>query len=109
MQLKATGFGRISTDGMLDLNGPPASAAVGPTSGSLSVNRGVKESINPRVPEHEPWGGHSAQGSKVAAQAPSSAQTTAKDYDVTNLEYPESPKERRTSDDVNTGRRAGPQ
>ena len=108
LQLKATGFGRISTDGMLDLNGPPASAAVGPTSGSLSVNRGVKESINPRVPEHEPWGGHSAQGSKVAAQAPSSAQTTAKDYDVTNLEYPESPKERRTSDDVNTGRRAGP-
>ena len=64
LQLKATGFGRISTDGMLDLNGPPASAAVGPTSGSLSVNRSVKESINPRVPEHEPWGGHSAQGSK---------------------------------------------
>ena len=108
LQLKATGFGRISTDGMLDLNGPPASAAVGPTSGSLSVNRSVKESINPRVPEHEPWGGHSVQGSKVAAQAPSSAQTTAKDYDVSKLDYPKSPKERRTSDDVNTGRRTGP-
>ena len=109
LQLKATGFGRISTDGMLDLNGPPATAAVGPTSGSLSVNRDITESINPRVPEHEPWGGHSAQGTKVAAQAPSSAQTTAKDYDVSKLDYPKSPKERRTSDDVNTGRRAGPQ
>ena len=109
LQLKAAGFGRISTDGMLDLNGPSALGAVGPTSGSLSVNRDITESINPRVPEHEPWGGHSAQGTKVAAQAPSSTQTTAKDYDVSKLEYPKSPKERRTSDDVNTGRRAGPQ
>jgi hypothetical protein len=108
LQLKATGFGRISTDGMLDLNGPPASAAVGPTSGSLSVNRGVKESINPRVPEHEPWGGHSAQGSKVAAQAPSSAQTTTKDYDVSKLEYPKAPTQSNSNDAVNTGRRTGP-
>ena len=84
LQLKATGFGRISTDGMLDLNGPPASAAVGPTSGSLSVNRGVKESINPRVPEHEPWGGHSAQGNKVACQAPANSQS-ATDYDLSNV------------------------
>lgn len=85
LQLKASGFGRISTDGMLDLNGPTALGAVGPTSGSLSINRSVKESINPRVPEHEPWGGHSAQGSKVAAQAPSSAQTSATDIDLTNV------------------------
>ena len=109
LQLKAAGFGRISTAGMLDLNGPAALGAVGPTSGSLSVNRDITESINPRVPEHEPWGGHSAQGTKVAAQAPSSTQTTAKDYDVSKLEYPKSPKERRTSDDANTGRRTGPQ
>lgn len=110
LQLKATGFGRISTDGMLDLNGPTALGAVGPTSGSLSVNRSVKESINPRVPEHEPWGGHSAQGNKIAAQAPSSAQTTAKDYDVTNLEYPNTPPPGTNNNDaVNTGRRAGPQ
>jgi len=110
LQLKANGYGRISTDGMLDLNGPTALGAVGPTSGSLSVNRGVKESINPRVPEHEPWGGHSAQGSKVAAQAPSSAQTTVKDYDVTNLEYPNTPPPGTNNNDaVNTGRRAGPQ
>jgi|TARA_R110000868_G_scaffold4413_2_gene27687 hypothetical protein len=85
LQLKAAGFGRISTDGMLDLNGPQALGAVGPTSGSLSVNRSVKESINPRVPEHEPWGGHSAQGSKVAAQAPASVRTTAKDYDMSKI------------------------
>jgi len=85
LQLKAAGYGRISTDGILDLNGPSALGAVGPTSGSLSVNRTVKESINPRVPEHEPWGGHSAQGSKIAAQAPASGNTTAKDIDTSNL------------------------
>ena len=84
LQLKANGYGRISTDGMLDLNGPKALGAVGPTSGSLSVNRGVKESINPRVPEHEPWGGHSAQGNKVACQAPANSQS-ATDYDLSNV------------------------
>lgn len=90
LQLKAKGYGRISTDGMLDLNGPSALGAVGPTSGSLNVNRAVIESINPRVPEHEPWGGHSAQGNKIAAQAPSSAQTSATDYDVSKFAYPKS-------------------
>jgi len=87
LQLKASGYGRISTDGILDLNGPAALGAVGPTSGSLAANRTVKESINPRVPEHEPWGGHLSQGStSVAAQAPASGQTTAKDYDVSQLD-----------------------
>lgn len=86
LQLKAGGYGRISTDGMLDLNGPTALGAVGPTSGSLASNRTVKESINPRVPEHEPWGGHTVQAdTQIAAQAPASAQTTAKDYDVSNV------------------------
>lgn len=84
LQLKASGYGRISTDGMLDLNGPSALGAVGPTSGSLSVNRSVKESINPRVPEHEPWGGHSAQGSKVACQAPANSES-ATDYDLSSV------------------------
>jgi len=90
LQLKAAGFGRISTEGMLDLNGPKALGAVGPTSGSLSVNRSVKESINPRVPEHEPWGGHSAQGSKVAAQAPANSQSTT-DYDLSNVKASTTP------------------
>jgi hypothetical protein len=86
LQLKAGGYGRISTDGILDLNGPSALGAVGPTSGSLAANRSVKESINPRVPEHEPWGGHLTQAStSVAAQAPASGQLTAKDYDVSSL------------------------
>ena len=92
LQLKAAGFGRISTEGMLDLNGPSAFGAVGPTAGNIGVNRTVKTSINPRVPEHEPWGGHSAQGSKVAAQAPSSARTSTKDYDTSNLTQPKSDK-----------------
>ena len=85
LQLKANGFGRISTDGMLDLNGPPASSAVGPEAGNLSLNKTVTLSVNPRVPEHEPWGGHSAQGSKIAAQAPASIRTTAKDYNMADV------------------------
>ena len=82
MHLKAKGNMRLSTDGMLDLNGPPATPAEQPESGSIAVNRGVKESINPRVPEHEPWGGHGENDNRVAAQAPSANQTSTKDFDV---------------------------
>ena len=45
---------------------------------------------------------------KIAAQAPSSAQTTAKDYDVSKLDYPKAPTQSNSNDAVNTGRRTGP-
>lgn len=85
MHIKASGFMRLTTDGMLDLNGPPATAATAPTSGSLTTNMTVKESINGRVPEHEPWGGHTENVNAVAAQAPSRPDNSTKDYDVSDI------------------------
>lgn len=85
MHLKAAGFMRLSTDGMLDLNGPPAAEASTPTANSLTTNMTVKESINGRVPEHEPWGGHLENVNSVAAQAPSRPDNSTTDYDVSDI------------------------
>jgi len=57
----------------------------------LSVNRTVKESINGRVPEHEPWGGHAEAESSLAAQAPSRFAPNAKDYDTGNIQANQGP------------------
>ena len=70
MHLRAGPHMRLTAD-LIDLNGPPAVEATKPTVGALSVNNFVKESITNRVPEAEPWRGHSAQDSKIAAQAKS--------------------------------------
>lgn len=85
LQLKASGFGRITTGGILDLNGPEAATAEAPTSNSLTTNLTVKESINGRVPEHEPWGGHLENVNAVAAQAPSRPDNSTTDYDVSDI------------------------
>lgn len=85
LNLKAAGYARISTGGILDLNGPEAVAATAPTSNSLTTNMTVKESINGRVPEHEPWGGHLENVNAVAAQAPSRPDNSTSDYDVSDI------------------------
>ncbi len=41
----------------IDWNGPPADKAEKPFPLALAQNKGVKESVASRVPEHEPWGG----------------------------------------------------
>jgi hypothetical protein len=81
MHLRAEGFIRLTAP-MIDLNGPAAEVAEKPGIGSLPVNREIKESINPRVPEHEPWGGHDEGETRVPAQARSSLQTATTDYDL---------------------------
>lgn len=81
MHLRAYGYIR-ATAPLIDLNGPIAETATKPTINSLAVNRGVKESVSPRVPEHEPWGGHAANESKVAAQARSVITPDTTDYDL---------------------------
>lgn len=43
----------------IDLNGPPAAAAELPGQNSLVTNQAVGRSVASRVPEREPWGGHS--------------------------------------------------
>lgn len=70
MHIKARPHMKLTAD-LIDLNGPPATAATKPTAGALAVNREVKESIAGRVPEAEPWEGHGQRDSKIAAQAKS--------------------------------------
>jgi uncharacterized protein (DUF2345 family) len=79
---KAIGSIRMSTGGMIDLNGPPAATASKTTPNNITTNRGVKESTAGRVPEHEPWGAHTETDTVVPAQAPSSSTLTTKDYDL---------------------------
>lgn len=83
MHLKALGYIRMTAP-MIDLNGPAALAAIAPTMHNIPANRGVNRSSVPRVPEHEPWGGHLATESVVASQARSSLQPSTKDYNLTN-------------------------
>ena len=80
MNLKSNSGDIIATsEGNIHLNGPTATEAEKPTPEPMPVNRGVKESINGRVPEHEPYGGHKANTFYVAAQARSAPQTGTKD------------------------------
>lgn len=81
MHLRAFGYIR-ATAPMIDLNGPIAEIATKPTVNSLVVNRFVKQSVSPRVPEHEPWGGHFENESIVAAQARSTILPDTTDYDL---------------------------
>ena len=79
--IKCKGTMRISTDGMLDLNGPPAQPANKTVNNNHTANTTVKQSVSGRVPEHEPWGGHEESQDAIAIQAPSS-QTNTSDKDV---------------------------
>ena len=58
--IKTAGFIR-QTSAIIDLNGPEATAATKTVANNIAVNTTVKESINGRVPEAEPWGGHQDQ------------------------------------------------
>lgn len=54
----------------IDLNGPVADRAALPESNSLSSNSTVGTSIAGRVPEGEPYGGHSHQGGEQPSGGP---------------------------------------
>jgi hypothetical protein len=70
---------------LIDLNGPPAVPATKPTVAALAVNRSVKESVNNRGPEHEPWLGHLEQETVLHSQAKSKIlDTDENDYSVSN-------------------------
>ena len=89
--IKAVGNIRISTDGLIDLNGPQATAATKTVAKSHPTNRTVKESINPRVPEAEPWGGHAEEQEMLPQVASADDQFTAQDIDmsqITNRQQP---------------------
>lgn len=56
----------------IDLNGPAADSPTIPTVFQLNENLVIKESVAPRVPEHEPWRGHIDQ-SELDEQSPEAA------------------------------------
>ena len=79
--IRCKGTMRITTDGMLDLNGPTAFPANKSVTNNHTANTTVKQSISSRVPEHEPWGGHEESQDTIPLQAPSS-QTNTSETDV---------------------------
>lgn len=79
---KASGDIKLTSGGNIHLNGPTAETADKPTPEPMPVNRGVKESINGRVPEHEPYGAHTVNSLYLASQARSSMSPGTKDLDV---------------------------
>lgn len=54
-----SGVAHIETAPQIHMNGPVADQTEQIFIHQLVVNDGIKESINPVVPEHEPWRGHS--------------------------------------------------
>jgi hypothetical protein len=54
----------------IDLNGTPAERAKIPTPNSLVTNKQVGKSIAGRVPEAEPWGGHTSVGGEQPTVTP---------------------------------------
>ena len=58
MDVKAAA-GMKFTGQRIDLNGPEAAPADLPEENTLATNQYVGRSVAARVPEHEPWGGHS--------------------------------------------------
>ena len=84
--IKCAGFLRMTTDGILDLNGPTATASTKTTNNNITVNRSVKQSITGRVPEAEPWGGHAEEQVKIPSCASSDSNLLATDIDVTNIQ-----------------------
>lgn len=85
--IKTAGFIR-QTSAIIDLNGPEATAATKTVANNIAVNTTVKESINGRVPEAEPWGGHQDQveDAKTLPQvASATTEFIAQDIDMTKI------------------------
>ena len=89
--IKAKGNIRISTDGLIDLNGPQATEATKPTPNNLEINTSIKESITGRVPEAEPWGGHAEEQEMLPQPASPNAELTAKDIDMSKIKNNQQP------------------
>ena len=85
--IKTAGFIR-QTSAIIDLNGPEATAATKTVANNIAVNTTVKESINGRVPEAEPWGGHQDQveDAKTLPQvASATTEFISQDIDMTKI------------------------
>ena len=82
--LVAKGTSR-TTAPLIDLNGPAATSATKTTNNNITVNKTVKQSITSRVPEAEPWGGHTEQQTPVASCASTNLDLRGVDIDLSNI------------------------
>tara|TARA_X000001036_G_scaffold29401_1_gene24270 strand:+ start:5317 stop:6726 length:1410 start_codon:yes stop_codon:yes gene_type:complete len=80
-----------TTAALIDLNGPEATEATKTVANNLTVNNSVKESINSRVPEAEPWGGHAEEQEMLPQVASATTEFTAKDIDMSKINNNQSP------------------
>ncbi len=80
-----------TTAALIDLNGPEATEATKTVANNLTVNKAVKESINGRVPEAEPWGGHAEEQEILPQVASADTEFTAKDIDMSKINNNQSP------------------
>ena len=83
--IKAKGNVRVTADGLIDLNGPPATAATKTVNNNISVNTTVKQSITDRVPEAEPWGGHNEEQEILSCVASPNRELSALDIDMSDI------------------------
>ena len=83
--IKCEGYHR-TTASLIDLNGPAAVAATKTVTLNRTENTTIKESINSRVPEAEPWGGHTEEQEILPQPASPNTDLTATDIDLSKLD-----------------------
>jgi hypothetical protein len=83
MNLRAGPHMKLTAD-LIDINGPPARPATKTTTIQHPDHFTLQESINDRVPQHEPWVGHAEDPvvDKVAVQANIDLQRRLSDYQL---------------------------
>ena len=83
MNLRAKPHMKLTAD-LIDINGPPAKAATKTETIQHADHFTLQESINDRVPQHEPWVGHAEDPvlDKVAVQANIDLQRRLSDYQL---------------------------
>ena len=75
-----------TTAKLIDLNGPEATAATKTVSKNRTENTTIKESINGRVPEAEPWGGHTEPQEILPQPASANTDLSCTDIDLSKLD-----------------------
>ena len=74
-----------TTAKLIDMNGPEATAATKTVQNNRTENTTVKQSITDRVPEAQPWGGHTEEQELLPQVASSNGEQTAIDIDLSNV------------------------
>lgn len=74
-----------TTAKMIDMNGPEATESTKIEDNNITTNRDIKQSIADRVPEHEPWGGHTEEQEILPCVASPNIDLLAIDIDISQI------------------------